>query len=156
MIKRAHHLIGSAVQRRLQRALQETPGRMAAREQAIAARGRRDPLGVDALRLAVRIAQEDEGLRPGHVATAYTARVEHGRWIADCVCRAGLVVDPEWLEAGCLGCGRWGPLVVPEFWRQIEAVLDQRPLREHQNWFPAESLQALADENAAHGLPRGL
>jgi hypothetical protein len=82
----------------------------------------------------------------------YIARVEHGRWIANCPCYSGVLVNPEWPKAGCLECGRWWPVVFPQNWRDIEDVLLARPRASQRGWI-GESIEKLEDENRAHGVP---
>lgn len=90
------------------------------------------------------------------------ARVEGGKWIADCpFCPSAQVVsplDPRFLCAGADGCanrptkGAFATVVFPaeELRAQIEAVLLERPHRENRNWLVGETVQQLLDENAAH------
>lgn len=86
-------------------------------------------------------------------AGVYIARVEHGRWIADCPCGAGIAVHPQWTEAGCLECGRWWPVMVPRDWDDIEAVLLARPKAVNRGWLPGETATVLREENITRGLP---
>ena len=88
-----------------------------------------------------------------HEDGAYTARVEHGRWIADCPCGSGVAVHPEWRDAGCLECGRWWPVMVPPHWRDIEDILMARPKALNRGWL-AETVEQLEDENERHSVPR--
>jgi hypothetical protein len=87
-----------------------------------------------------------------HEDGVYLARVEHGRWIANCPCYACVLVHPEWSHAGCLECGRWWPVVFPGNWRDIEDVLLARPMASQRGWI-GESIEKLEGENRAHGVP---
>lgn len=85
-----------------------------------------------------------------------TARIEHGRWIADCPgCRSGIGVWPEMDDAACMGCGRVYTVAFPSAGdiAEAEKVLNARPV-ELQNWFPGrEDVADLKVENLAHGVP---
>lgn len=89
------------------------------------------------------------------------ARVEGGKWIADCpFCPSAQVVsplDPRFLCAGSDGCangkvgGAFAKVVFPRANTReaIERVLLERPVRETRNWL-GESVPELVAENAAH------
>jgi hypothetical protein len=68
-----------------------------------------------------------------------TLKISYGRYVADCpVCAAGISVDPDWSEAGCMQCGYWfGTLEVPDDLADIVAELEALPQRE-RNWEPEE------------------
>lgn len=90
------------------------------------------------------------------------ARVNHGRWIADCpVCGGAEFV---WLDTPLLLCqscwnaavgGKWRTVKIPREAAQIERLLSVRPNVIHRNWEPGETLLQLQQENAAHGLGGG-
>lgn len=100
-----------------------------------------------------KVAALARALEVQYPAGVYIARVEHGRWIADCPCGAGVAVHPTWSETGCLECGRWWPVMVPSEWDAIESVLLARPKRDTRNWLTLETVEKLRAENVAHGLP---
>jgi hypothetical protein len=79
------------------------------------------------------------------------ARVNHGRWIADCPqCLGGIALEPEWPEVGCLECAHWfAAIAVPIDRADIEAALKVRP-RVNQNWTPGETVTRLRQENDQH------
>lgn len=89
-------------------------------------------------------------------AAPLVARVNHGRWLADCPTGDGdaPVIDPEWGIAICLTCGSifTTSIVLPAEWPAIDAALMQRPLAPNRNWTHAETLADLLADNAAHGL----
>lgn len=98
----------------------------------------------------------------GQMSDATTvARVEDGRWIAECpFCASAQVVsplDPRYLCAGPDGCananvrGAYASVIFPsEKTRdQLEAVLLERPDRLTRNWMPRESVSDLVAENVA-------
>lgn len=97
-----------------------------------------------------------------HPDAATVARVEGGRWIADCpFCPSAQVVspaDPRFLCAGLDGCangeirGAFARVVFPAepVREQIECVLCERPDRGTRNWLPGGKVGDLAAENAAH------
>lgn len=98
-----------------------------------------------------KVAREAEAR---HGDGVYIARVEHGRLIADCPCNSAVAVHASWAEAGCFECGRWWPVVIPENFEKIEAILMERPDPANRNWTTGESVEILNDENADHGVPR--
>lgn len=109
----------------------------------------------------------------GHVSPA-PARVNWGRWIADCPsCGSALAVEPgqpllgatvwehdgEHLTAarfqeGCWDCGTVTDLVWPDAGviDGVERLLAMRPDPKTRNWEPHESLHHLMRENAEHGI----
>lgn len=82
------------------------------------------------------------------------ARVNHGRWLADCQrCGQGMFTHPEWRIACCAECGAvYRGVVFPEAIADITRLLLQRPRRDTQNWEPGESLTRLRFENLLHRL----
>jgi hypothetical protein len=94
------------------------------------------------------------GREPSDHPVPIRAYVNHGRWLADCVCGAGVAVDPAWDRAYCYDCLRIFRVTWPPdrklAW--IETILAARPLAQHQNWWPTESVAQLARENGEHGL----
>jgi hypothetical protein len=80
------------------------------------------------------------------------ARVNHGRWIADCrACGNGMFTHPVWRIACCGECGAvYRDLPFPERIVEITRLLLERPNRAHQNWEPGEGLFALRAENFLH------
>lgn len=87
------------------------------------------------------------------------ARVDHGRWLADCpACNAGIALTPGVAEAFCFGAGcahHFTNIVWPsdEAIDEIERTLRARPKVPTRNWWPTETVHALRAENRAHGLP---
>lgn len=102
------------------------------------------------------------------------ARVNWGRWIADCpTCGSALAVEPgqdrlgatvwdhdgEHLTAarfqeGCWDCGTVTDLVWPDAGvvDGVERLLAMRPDPKTRNWEPHETLHDLMRENAQHGI----
>lgn len=113
----------------------------------------------DARALTRRIAQ-----RAGHVLRAgikgeVRARLEHGRWIADCpACNGAEVVSRQAREFYCLSCGNAASggqpmrVVFPRDRAKIEAVLEMRAGC-NQHWRPGDTVEELRALNRAHGLP---
>jgi hypothetical protein len=102
----------------------------------------------------------------GAVAAAVppvVAYVNHGRWVVDCECGDAGVVDPGQPDRGffCFGCyniihtglPRRVAYPVDEVRGRVEALLLARPDLGTRNWSPAETVEDLAIENIAHGLP---
>jgi len=92
-----------------------------------------------------------------------SARINHGRWIADCpFCPGAELVDPDTPEFMCWSCanakngGRFVRVDVPNAHQrdEIEGLLDGRP-QENQNWDPrTEDAAFLRAENLVYGRPR--
>lgn len=77
--------------------------------------------------------------------------VNEGRWVADCPqCASGILIDPEWPEAGCLECGTWFLTVAVRLdWRAVEQALVARPVQ-NRNASVDETAEALQKETEAH------
>jgi hypothetical protein len=93
-----------------------------------------------------------------HPTQEVVARVNEGRWIADCpFCAGAQFTSPDDRRFLCADCGneaidgKWMRVVWPAAPEVIEDVLIVRPT-ENRHWFPYESVADLARENAAHGL----
>lgn len=94
--------------------------------------------------------------------TAY-ARVNHGRWIADCPfdgCRGAEYVDVDEPVFFCCEC-RNAPvqhhpvrveIPAAKHRREIETVLLARPVASTRHWWPRESVADLKRENRDHGV----
>lgn len=92
------------------------------------------------------------------------ARIEGGRWIADCpFCPSAQVVsptDPRFLCAGYDGCsnidigGAYATIVFPadEVLARIEGLLVKRPKLTNRNWLSGETTHDLGVENVKHGI----
>ena len=98
---------------------------------------------------------------------AVEARVDHGRWIADCPlqremqdCKGAECVTTDDKVFLCLACGNaelGGKLIKVKFpnenhRHEFEKDLSVRP-EANRNWFPGETPQKIAKENRMHGLP---
>jgi len=105
---------------------------------------------------------------PGAPAANWQARGEihaeiaRSNWRVCCTtCREAIVIEPG-LPFFCPNClmqanGGYAMRVIwPAERAQIEAVLLARPVPEHRNWLPGETVAMLIAENLAHGLPPGL
>lgn len=85
------------------------------------------------------------------------ARVDWGRWIADCPCGGAEMV---WIEGPhviwCASCGnaalagQWRPVALPERVHEIILTLGERPHQKDRNWQPGVSIEELAEWNAEH------
>lgn len=82
------------------------------------------------------------------------ARVNHGRWIADCPnCKGGAFTHPAWKLACCGECGCvMRHVQFPDDIQMIEILLLARSTRDVQNWFPSETLADLMRENSEHAV----
>lgn len=84
------------------------------------------------------------------VRTLIVARVDMGRWIADCDCGAGVALHREWTAAYCFACGAVHPqasILWPVDQDEIELTLAERPHRRNQFWSPGETVNDLKAEN---------
>lgn len=92
-----------------------------------------------AARIGAKVPPLDQLAGPEH---AISARLDWGRWCADCPCGAAWLVwlrGPHQIWCGACGnltCGGlWRPVVVPPDWPAINAALDGLMPRD-QNWRP--------------------
>ena len=91
----------------------------------------------------------------GSIASAWMyakpapARINHGRWLADCPhCNGAALTHPSWRLAGCSECGCLMVNVqFPNNYSAIEAALLRRPIRSTQNWTITENLTDIVREN---------
>lgn len=85
------------------------------------------------------------------------ARLNHGRWLADCpVCNgAELVVPGRPFRCQSKPCTAVAEVVWPPAKTQaaIERLLALRPNPANRNWAPGETLKQLMAENVAHAVP---
>ncbi len=92
-----------------------------------------------------------KGVEPWDSHKKATARINHGRWIADCVwCTGAALTRPDWGVAYCATCGaRYHKKYVkfPPNPEQLEAPLLLRVKRELQNWKVGETVKDLEEEN---------
>ena len=90
-------------------------------------------------------------------------RLEHGRWIVDCVsddCRAVLLADRSVCECRdvsvcdhpSIPCGVPIVAAFPDDRADIDRLLGQRPRRLNRNWSPGETVADLKRENLLHGV----
>lgn len=81
------------------------------------------------------------------------ARVNHGRWIADCrTCGQGMFTHPVWKIACCAECGAvYRGVDFPDRIQEITELLLARPRRDTQNWH-GEAIWELKMENLVHGI----
>jgi hypothetical protein len=89
------------------------------------------------------------------------ARINHGRWIADCPfgCMGAEYVDLTNPEFFCCNCrnadvkNHLVPIDLPPIRRAnaIESLLMRRKIV-NRNWHPGESLKDLRDENVVYGV----
>jgi hypothetical protein len=83
------------------------------------------------------------------------ARANWGRWICDCpACPAALTLQPGTPEFVCWECGSRAEILWPseDMARGVERLLMMRPLEQHRNWEPGETLHDLLAENVTHGI----
>ncbi|GGY29664.1 hypothetical protein GCM10010363_07640 [Streptomyces omiyaensis] len=63
------------------------------------------------------------------------ARINHGRWVADCSCLSAQIVSPADPRMWCMECGTgWWRITFPPDPAAIEEALDGLP-RTEQNWW---------------------
>ena len=91
------------------------------------------------------------------------ARVDHGRWIADCPtegCGGAEFVSLAGCPFFCCECRNAAtghvpiPVVLPseKTVGQVDAYLSARPVPAHRNWSPGEPVAQLRAENRDHGI----
>lgn len=81
------------------------------------------------------------------------ARVNWGRWVADCpdsACFAAEAVMPGMARAHCAECDRPYEVRWPTERAEIDRVLSLRPVPATRNWFPGETVAQLVAENMEH------
>ena len=84
------------------------------------------------------------------------ARVNHGRWIADCprpYCANAVRLTPRQASFHCSGeggCLMVAPIVWPADAEEIWAALAERPVPSTRNWYPDSHAEAVR-----LGLPHG-
>ena len=105
----------------------------------------------DHSRLRVHAILGEQGLetQAGDTVTAY---INHGRWVADCVCNGAELVHPDYPMV-CGSCGRTHQVIFPKpkDRARIEAALNVRPPY-NQHWNPEETFGELIAQNIEHGL----
>lgn len=82
------------------------------------------------------------------------AYFNHGRWVIDCPCMAGVLVEPGDKTARCLACGKQTDVKwpAPQSRAAAEKLLASRPV-ENRNWFPdRETVADLRAENKERGV----
>ena len=98
---------------------------------------------------------------PENVSGVVLAYVNCGRWLANCPvmgCGGAAAISKEDTIFLCVECGnasnddQWYRVVLPLYADPIEKVLLRRPKAENRNWFPAEKLIDLEEENLLHGV----
>lgn len=66
------------------------------------------------------------------------ARINHGRWVADCTCGSAQFVSPADPRMWCVECGTgWWQITFPPDYVAVEEALDGLP-RAEQNWWADE------------------
>ena len=90
------------------------------------------------------------------------AFIDEGRWLVSCTCNAAAYVAPANPYFICAVCGarKWWIVDFPGDKVDVEAVLELRPERANQSWYPegalpvhaGETLDDLIEENRANGV----
>lgn len=81
------------------------------------------------------------------------AEANWGRWIVQCLtCTDALTLTPGTPLFRCWTCGLEAEILWPINTEAIERLLLMRPLEQHRNWLPGETLHDLLAENVAHGI----
>ena len=78
------------------------------------------------------------------------AYVNHGRWVASCVCLGAELAFGELMV--CASCGVASRIEWPDNRDEIETVLSKRPDALTRNWWPHETVEMLKAENAERGI----
>ena len=88
-------------------------------------------------------------------ALRVAARVNWGRWIADCLwCSGAMALAPGTSAFDCMSCGATLEVVWPsdETVFSVARLLMMRPDPNTRNWEPGEPLRQLMIENETHGI----
>lgn len=81
------------------------------------------------------------------------ARVNWGRWIADCpACPSAFALDRRQESFECWDCGAPASVVWPPFVADVGRMLLMRPDPTTRNWTPGETVDDLLEENLTHGI----
>lgn len=80
-----------------------------------------------------------------------TAYLNHGRWVADCPCNSGILVDKGPGLYLCRECHTLNQITMHEDWQTVEMLTKDR-LPKHRNWTPGEPIGNLMAENVEHGV----
>jgi hypothetical protein len=79
------------------------------------------------------------------------AYLNNGRWVADCLCGAGMGAYPGWASR-CFGCGAiYVDVIFPTAWEDGEDVIWERPRVDHE-WANGKTVTDLISENEAAGV----
>ena len=93
----------------------------------------------------------NRGGNPWDSPEGVEARVNWGRWVADCFwCGTAMLTRPEWNVAFCGECGaryREDQVKFPADHKAIEKILLRRVQRRQQNWDKRQSVGELEQEN---------
>ncbi|MFE0699113.1 hypothetical protein [Streptomyces sp. NPDC058872] len=74
----------------------------------------------------------------GTLLTPLYARINHGRWVADCTCMSAQIVTPADPRMWCVECGTgWWQVVFPEDVDAVEQQLADLPVAD-RNWWAAD------------------
>lgn len=92
-----------------------------------------------------------KGVEPWDSLRPTKARINHGRWIADCVwCGGGMLTRPDWGVAFCATCGaryHYKRVKFPRDPQSFERPLLVRVRRDQQNWDDRQTVEDLELEN---------
>jgi hypothetical protein len=105
--------------------------------------------------VAKQIAGGMRSIRIHESAEPKAAKINHGVWLLECDCGAGVAVDPSFSAGYCFGCGAIHTRVewpAPEDRLNIEHVILARPKTVNRNWDPDETLIDVLVTNVDHGV----
>ncbi|MET4925459.1 hypothetical protein P3L51_24420 [Streptomyces sp. PSRA5] len=73
----------------------------------------------------------------GTVEQTYYARINHNRWLTDCICGSAAIVSPTDPRYGCTACGwGWCALIFPDDVEAVEASVMGEPPNLRNWWHP--------------------
>lgn len=103
------------------------------------------------LAAAVKLAEAGRVKPVGKNTGPVLAYINHGRWVADCVCNGSELIDGPVMVCG--SCGMETPVKYPgpKTRKRIEDALSVRNQR-LQNWHPDETIDELIAQNIDHGI----
>ncbi len=108
-----------------------------------------------AAKIAEKIAKGMRSIQIHESSAPQIARINHGVWVFDCDCGAGVAADPHFSAGYCFGCGAIHTNVVwpsTEDRLNIEHVILARHKTVNRNWDPDETLADVLVTNVEHGV----
>jgi hypothetical protein len=103
------------------------------------------------VRARVQDAVDRQGFKTHRNRKPVLAYINHGRWLADCVCNGGELVS-EGEDMLCGSCGTISPVTFPDGKDEIERLLLLRVSPIYRHWRPGESEAEILAQNIDNGI----